>query len=81
VRKYEEKTGVLGVQVEVSSCLYKELGDLDVSIYRISVVAVPSQAVSLVGILQCEIGHVDSLVVAAAAAAIRVAQAVWVLAG
>ena len=49
--------------------------------YRISIVAVPSQAVSLVRILQCEVGHVDSLVVAVAAAAIRVAEAARMFAG
>ena len=39
---------MLGVQVEVGSCFHKELADFDVCIYRISIVAVPSQAVSLV---------------------------------
>ena len=79
VRKYKEKTGVLGVDLEVSSNLVEELGDLVVCVDWIAVVAIASQTVSLIRISKSEVGHVDGLVVGVAAAAVRVAEAVRVL--
>ena len=79
VRKYEEKTGVLGVDLEVSSNLVEELGDLVVCVDWVSVVVVASQTVSLIRISKSEVGHVDGLVVGVAAAAVRVAEGVRVL--
>ena len=75
----EEKTGVLGVDLEVSSNLVEELGDLVVCVDWVSVVVVASQTVSLIRISKSEVGHVDGLVVGVAAAAVRVAEAVRVL--
>ena len=72
---------MLGVEVEVSSSLGQELGDLTVCVDWVAVIAIPSQTVSLVRILEGEVGDIDVLVVLVAAATVSVTEATWILRG